>query len=130
MCMKCKGERIWISGYHSSFHCNKCLHGVTIWVSTFRAFSCGCKHHTQKRLDTCRKYHVMPREEQCGAQDSCFGLVVPHQQSIPQLLSLASQVYKGCHELSTCCFELMIFITTRHCHWYVLTLPRHSWFGA
>ena len=34
-------------------------------------------------------YHVMPREKRCGALDSCFGLVGPHQQSIPQLLSLA-----------------------------------------
>ena len=36
--------------------------------------------------------HVMPREKRCGALDSCFG---PHQQSIPQLLSLAPRVYKG-----------------------------------
>ena len=33
--------------------------------------------------------HVMPREKRCGALDSCFGLVGPHQQSIPQLLSLS-----------------------------------------
>ena len=39
--------------------------------------------------------HVMPREKRCRALDSCFGLVGPHQQSIPQLLSLASRVYKG-----------------------------------
>ena len=43
--------------------------------------------------------HVMPREKRCGALDSCFGLVGPHQQSIPQLLSLASRVYKGYHLL-------------------------------
>ena len=100
----------------------------------------------------CRKYHLMPREKRCGALDSCFRLVGPHQQSIPQLLSLASPVYKGWHERSTCGSELMRFIPTRHCsgylersacgselmrfiptrlcHWYVLTLPRHSWFGA
>ena len=52
-----------------------------------------------------------------------------HQQSIPQLLSLASQVYKGYQERSTGS-ELMRFIPTRLCHWYVLTMPRHSWFGA
>ena len=39
--------------------------------------------------------NVMPREKRWGALDSCFGLVGPHQQSIPQLLSLASRVYKG-----------------------------------
>ena len=39
-------------------------------------------------------HHVMPREKICGALDSCFGLVGPHQQSIPQLLSLASRIYK------------------------------------
>ena len=44
-----------------------------------------------------------------------FLLVGPHQQSIPQLLSLASRVYKGCHERSTCGFELMRFIATRLC---------------
>ena len=38
---------------------------------------------------------VMPREKRWGALDSCFWLVGPHQQSIPQLLSLASRVYKG-----------------------------------
>ena len=48
--------------------------------------------------------HVMPREKRWGALDSCFGLVGPHQQSIPQLLSLASPVYK---ERSTCGSELM-----------------------
>ena len=51
----------------------------------------------------------MPREKRCGALDSCFG---PHQQSIPQLLSLASRVYKGRVERSTCGFELMRFIPT------------------
>ena len=44
--------------------------------------------------------------------DSCFGLVSPHQQSIPQLLSLASRVYKGYQECSTCGSELMRFIPT------------------
>ena len=72
--------------------------------------------------------HVMPREKRCGALDSCFGLVGPHQQSILQLLSLAPRVYKGYQEHSTCGSELMRFIP---CHWYVLlTMPRHSWFGA
>ena len=33
-------------------------------------------------------YHVMPREKRCGALDSCFGLVGPHQQSIPHNFSL------------------------------------------
>ena len=51
--------------------------------------------------------HVMPRGKRCGALDRCFG---PHQQSIPQLHSLASQVYKGKVERSTCGFELMRFI--------------------
>ena len=59
--------------------------------------------------------HVMPREKRCGALDSCFGLVGPHQQGIPQLLSLASRVYKGKVERSTCGFELMRFIPTRLC---------------
>ena len=27
--------------------------------------------------------HVMPREKRCRALGSCFGLVGPHQQSIP-----------------------------------------------
>ena len=45
---------------------------------------------------------VMPREKRCGALDSCFGLVGPHQQSIQQLLSLASRVYKGYQERSIC----------------------------
>ena len=57
--------------------------------------------------------HVMPREKRCRALDSCFGLLSPHQQSIPQLLSLASRVYKGRVERSTCGFELMRFIPTR-----------------
>ena len=52
-------------------------------------------HTYMKVLD-----HVMPREKISGALDSCFGLVGPHQQSISQLLSLASRVYKGCHERS------------------------------
>jgi hypothetical protein len=54
-------------------------------------------HLNMKVLD-----HVMPREKRWGALDSCFGLVSPHQQSIPQLLSLASRVYKGYQECSTC----------------------------
>ena len=63
------------------------------------------------------------QEKMDGALDSCFGLVGPHQQSIPQLLSLASRVYKGYQERSTCGSELMRFIPTRLCHWYVLTIP-------
>ena len=35
------------------------------------------------------------KRKKMGALDSCFGLVSPHQQSILQLLSLASRVYKG-----------------------------------
>ena len=46
--------------------------------------------------------HVMPREKRCGALDRCFGLVGPHHQSIPQLLPLASRVYKGYQERSIC----------------------------
>ena len=54
------------------------------------------------------------------------GLVGSHQQSIPQLLSLASRVYKGCHERSTCGFELMRFITTRHCYVHLRTYILHA----
>ena len=64
--------------------------------------------HHMKVLD-----HVMPREKRWGALDSCFGLVGPHQQSIPQLLSLASPVYK---ERSTCGSELMRLHTHVHCN--------------
>ena len=39
--------------------------------------------------------HVVMAKKRCGALDSCFGLVGPHQQSIQQLLSLASRVYKA-----------------------------------
>ena len=35
------------------------------------------------------------KRKKMGALDSCFGLVGPHQQRIPQLLSLAPRVYKG-----------------------------------
>ena len=68
--------------------------------------------------------HVMAREKICRALDSCFGLVGPHQQSIPQLLSPASlspatRVYKGYHEHRTCGSELMRFIPTRLCHRYI-----------
>ena len=62
--------------------------------------------------------HVMATEKRCGSLDSCFGLVGPHQQSIPQVLSLASQVYK---ERSTCGFELMRFIPTRRCQYRAKT---------
>ena len=48
-----------------------------------------CPSIDRHTYNTCRKYHVMPTEKRCGALDSCFGLVGPHQQSIPQLLSLA-----------------------------------------
>ena len=65
--------------------------------------------------------HVMPREKRWGALDSCFWLVGPHQQSIPQLLSLASRGYQ---EHSTCGSELIRFIPTRVCHWYVLLTIR------
>ena len=43
-------------------------------------------------VGTCRKHHVMPREKRWELWDSCFRLVGPHQQSIPQFLSLASRV--------------------------------------
>ena len=69
--------------------------------------------------------HVMPREKRWGALDSCFGLVSPHQQSIPQLLSLASRVYKGKVECSTCGFELMRFIPTRLCSGAALACMHH-----
>ena len=47
------------------------------------------------------------KRKRCGALESCFGLVGPHQQSILQLFSLASRVYKGYQERSTCGSELM-----------------------
>ena len=63
----------------------------------------------------------MPRKKMMGALDSCFGLVGPHQQSIPQLLSLASRVYKGQEERSTCGSELMRFVPTRLCQYRAKT---------
>ena len=36
--------------------------------------------------------HVMSREKRLGALDSCFGLVGPHQQSIPNF----SGIYYCC----------------------------------
>ena len=54
--------------------------------------------------------HVMPREKRekkdAQALDSCFGLVGPHQQCIPQLLSLASRMYVGQKSRATCCMEV------------------------
>ena len=47
-------------------------------------------------------------------------------QSIPQLLSLASRVYKGKVELSTCGFELMRFIPTRLCSGAALVVLNSS----
>ena len=41
------------------------------------------------------KNHVMSKRKKMGALDRCFRLVDPHQQSIPQLISLASGVNKG-----------------------------------
>ena len=54
-----------------------------------------------------RNSYNIAKRKKMGALDSCFGLVGPHQQSIPQLLSLASRVYKGKVERSTCGFELI-----------------------
>ena len=67
-------------------------------------------HTYMKVLD-----HVMPREKISGALDSCFGLVGPHQQSISQLLSLASRVYKGYQERSTCTvYCVCIYALVKH----------------
>ena len=84
--------------------------GIVDWAAAMKPASTHIlPEHTHVTI-----HHVMPREKRCGALDSCFGLVGPHQQSIPQLLSLASRVYKGKVELSTCGFELMRFTCTVH----------------
>ena len=50
-------------------------------VSAFRCIQVSFVRSLHVTID-----HVMPREKRCGALDSCFGLVGPHQQSIPQLV--------------------------------------------
>ena len=73
---------------------------------------CALEVHTHTYIHTYMKVldHVVPREKRSGALDSCFGRVGPHQQSISQLLSLASQVYKGYQERSTCIYYIYALV--------------------
>ena len=63
---------------------------------------CDCMQMWENTIHVCTIHEgIRPcdaKRKRCGALDSCFRLVGPHQQSIPQLLSLASRVYKGYQE--------------------------------